>query len=107
MKFWRTGGLLAIGLCAMALSTQALAEGDPANGRKLAIKWCSNCHLVDEVGGGNDAAPPFTTVAKAAVVTPERLRGWLLTPHPNMPQLDLTLQEIEDLVAYLQELDQQ
>ena len=52
-------------------------------------------------------APPFSTVAKAAVITPERLRSWLLNPHPAMPQLDLTLQEIEDLVAYLQELGQQ
>ena len=81
----------------------ALAAGDPANGLVLARHWCANCHLVapGDNASTSDSAPPFAEIAKDPAATPERLRGWLSQPHPAMPDLMLTRDENDDLVAYL------
>jgi hypothetical protein len=39
--------------------------------------------------------------------TADQLRGWLAAPHPPMPDFELSRQESEDIVAYLQSLVEQ
>ncbi len=93
---------LAFALCAL-LSFGSVAAGDAQNGRQLAQRWCTGCHAV-EANQANDRAPPFAAIAKRSSSTPERLRAWLSTPHEVMPDLSLSRQEIESLVAYFEQL---
>ncbi len=80
----------------------AFAAADPEAGRALASAWCSGCHAVERAGA--DLAPPLGTIARRAGRSEGYLFGWLSDPHPPMPQLNLSRQEIADIIAYLQGL---
>jgi mono/diheme cytochrome c family protein len=95
-------------LCAAALLPMtARAAGDPQNGRAVAQTWCANCHALGRPQSATDAAPSFVTIAQHGNRDPARLRAWLTDPHPRMPNPGLSRQEIEDVIAYLQELGPQ
>ncbi|MCG8692185.1 MAG: cytochrome c [Minwuiales bacterium] len=98
------GLALAAGLCLSAAT--AWAQADPVgDGKRIAQKWCVNCHIVEAGSNrGGDTAPPFMRIANDPETTPERLRGFLVDPHPLMPNLDLTRQEIDAIIAYMQSL---
>ncbi|MGF1610503.1 MAG: c-type cytochrome [Kiloniellales bacterium] len=85
------------------LAKPAVAAGDAETGRALAQQWCSSCHYV-EGGAASDVAPAFGELAKRPVATEEGWRAWLTEPHPPMPDLQLSNQEIESIVAYLKSL---
>ncbi len=82
----------------------ARAAGDAAEGRRIAERWCVSCHAVAPKGTGPDAAPPFAALAADPAKTEGYLRAWLQAPHPPMPDLQLTRNEIENLVAYIRAL---
>lgn len=82
----------------------ALAAGDAEAGHALARVWCSSCHLVDQSDQGRDTAPPFATIANRNPADRRWLRGWLIQPHPPMPNFNLSRQEIDNIVAYLDSL---
>ncbi len=90
---------------AMLAASTAASAADTGYGEKLAREWCSNCHLVaaDQTRGG-DSAPTFGSIAKTAKERNDDLRAWLADPHPPMPNLDLTVREIDDLLAYIESL---
>jgi cytochrome c len=96
------GVTVALGVVALLVPFAASAAGDSEQGRAIAETWCASCHAVERTPVATDIAPPFSTIMERPDVTPDRLRAWLADPHPPMPNLDLTRQEIEDLVAYLQ-----
>lgn len=75
--------------------------GDAKIGEILATHWCGNCHQVGSRMPAQDAVPPLREVASRPYATGPWLTGWLTDPHPPMPKLDLTRQEIDDLVSYL------
>ena len=81
--------------------------GDPAEGRRIAERWCSSCHVAGNRSGGTDAVPTLESIANDRRRSPEWVRQWLNDPHPPMPNLPLTRAQIEDVVAYLQTLRQQ
>ena len=90
---------------AVAISAApAEAAGNPQAGHALAQVWCSSCHVVDESGQGRDTAPPFATIASRHQADHRWLRGWLIQPHPPMPNFNLSRQQIDDIVAYLDSL---
>jgi len=97
--------LLVIG--AIALASPACAQGDAASGRQLTGTWCTACHVVDVDGHGADVGPALPALLGDGQRTPDEIRGWLADPHPPMPNFDLSRQEIEDIVAYLQSLADQ
>jgi mono/diheme cytochrome c family protein len=96
--------LVAAGLATLA--APAFAAGNVEAGHQLARIWCSSCHLVDSSGQARDAAPPFAAIAKRRAADRAWLRAWLISPHPPMPNFNLTRQQIDDIVAYLQSLPQ-
>jgi len=79
------------------------AAGDAESGHKLAQVWCTSCHIVDNSPQGADTAPPFPTIAERHH---DRawIRAWLSSPHPPMPNLNLSRQQIDNVVAYLESL---
>jgi cytochrome c len=98
MRMW---WLAPLGL----IASGALAQpADPETGREIAERWCTSCHVVTPGGPGADAGPPLPELMRGGQRTADELRGWLAAPHPPMPDLDLTRQEIEDIVAYLESL---
>jgi mono/diheme cytochrome c family protein len=75
--------------------------GDPASGRDMADRWCAACHMVapDQPQALVDV-PTFMEIASAAQDDFDVLEGFLIDPHPPMPDMSLTRQEIRDLIAY-------
>ena len=88
----------------LLLSPTAHAAGDAVFGQEIATTWCSSCHLMEGTQTTTDGARPFVKMARDPKVTPDRLRGFLVKPHGQMPELNLTRLEIENLIAYIESL---
>jgi mono/diheme cytochrome c family protein len=85
------------------MATPALAAGDAGRGRSIAETWCASCHAIGADAKASDVAPPFSAVARR--VPQDQLRGWLAAPHPPMPNPGLSTQAIEDVIAYIEQLE--
>lgn len=82
--------------------TPEMAIADANAGRDLARKLCVSCHAVEaDAGPIQSDVPSFHSIANRQGQTREALINWLTLPHPPMPRLDLSRQEIQDLGAYL------
>jgi mono/diheme cytochrome c family protein len=77
------------------------ASGNAEAGRQLVMRSCSSCHATESAKTATDNAPPFSAVAKSNRERPAWIRGWLMSPHPPMPNISLSRQQIDDIVAYL------
>jgi len=82
------------------------ANADPRSGQIVAERWCAACHLVgpDQLRA-LDGVPTFAEVARREDVTAEGLRVFLSSPHPLMPDMALTRDEIRSLVAYIKTME--
>jgi mono/diheme cytochrome c family protein len=96
--------LLTVALI-LSLSVPVLAQ-DPAGppdatrGKALAGRWCAACHLV-QLRLTTIDPPTFTAIANDPSKTPEYLRGFFASPHKDMPPIQLTPLQVEDIIAYL------
>jgi len=99
MRFLPVLGLVLI---AGTASAQTL-PGDPANGRALAQRDCAGCHLVSDRQNGPaaDGVPSFAAIARMPSTTELSLRAFMRTPHPPMPDLALSRQDMDDVVSYI------
>jgi cytochrome c len=78
---------------------------DAQNGRALAERLCATCHaVVPDVAGGRPDVPSFAAIARMPHMTPERLAGAIVLPHPAMPGVALTRAELRDVIAYITSL---
>lgn len=79
---------------------------DPVTGRQLAVDLCSGCHLVtpEQRGPVVDGVPAFAVLAADPAITDERLRNFIIDPHPPMPRVSLTAPELEAIVAYIRSM---
>jgi mono/diheme cytochrome c family protein len=96
----RIAALVALALLSSATVVQA-ASGNAEAGRQLVTRSCSSCHATEAAKTATDGAPPFTLIAKTNRERPAWIRGWLMSPHPPMPNISLSRQQIDDIVAYL------
>ncbi len=88
---------------APGLATAQTLSGDPVVGRQLAERWCASCHLVSSRPAGpvGDGAEPFQSIADRPTTSALSLRVFLQKPHGQMPDLQITHQEANDLIAYI------
>jgi mono/diheme cytochrome c family protein len=89
---------------AWGAETFAAEPGDAAAGRRLAQRWCSECHQMDGKPGRVEShieAPNFGEIAKEPSVTSLSLRVFFQSNHQNMPNLHITRSQADDLVAYI------
>jgi len=88
-----------------AAATSAAAPADPAQGEKLAKRWCAACHVVaaDQTQGA-DNVPAFASIAKTPGFNADNIAQFLMDPHPKMPDMQLTRDEAKDLGAYIASL---
>lgn len=99
--------VLAVVLAPGALAQAPAEEGDTLKGREIARTWCANCHVVEEnPTRAVDSAPTFAAIADKAGVTAEGLRAFLSAQHSGgvqgrMPNLSLSRNDVDNVVAYL------
>lgn len=98
-------------LCLAAVASPAEAAGNRARGEFLARENCSTCHAVGPVGvSPYPLAPPFRTLPKKYDVDglAEALAEGIVvgnTGARQMPAFVLSVEEIDDLIAYLKSPD--
>ncbi len=101
------GAALALALAPQAMAQAPAEEGDPQKGREIARAWCAACHLVEEsVARAADTAATFPAIAARPTVTADGLRAFLSAQHSGaaqgrMPNLSLSRNDVENLVAYV------
>jgi mono/diheme cytochrome c family protein len=89
-----------------AASAAADAEGHAQAGLAYAEEVCSGCHSVGAGGktSPNIKAPPFQVIASSTLVTSREIEAWLMSSHPDMPDLMVPADKRADMLAYLKSL---
>ena len=88
-------------ICALGLMGRAFGA-DALKGEILAQRWCSTCHVVSSgQQQGTAQAPPFSAIANNPDFNETTTAYFLLTPHPRMPDMNLSRSEATDLAAYI------
>ena len=94
--------MIAVFLILAAVSTDHVLAADARKGETLAKRWCATCHVVSpDQQQGTAQAPPFSAVASKADFSEAMIAYFLLTPHPRMPDMNLSRSEASDLAAYI------
>lgn len=83
-------------------------DGSVARGAALVRSRCVACHAVGPVGISPLAiAPPFRELSRRYPVSSlqESFAEGLVTAHPEMPEFTFEPQQVRDLIAYLESLE--
>ena len=104
-----TLALISIWLGSAAQSVRADEEAKPPSaveGRQLSEKFCKGCHIIGPEGAGTaQVGPPsFAYIANKPGQTAQHIIDVLVQPHPPMPDMHLTNEEIGNILAYLDTL---
>ena len=92
-------------LAMLAVPAHSALAADAFNGERLAQRWCSACHVVTtSQRQANADAPPFEEIAKRQGFSENGLQTFLLNPHANMPDMNMTRIEAGDIAAYVAKL---
>ncbi|UEM25303.1 hypothetical protein JL100_035170 (plasmid) [Skermanella mucosa] len=97
-------GMLAAALVTLAAQATADAQsvGSPVRGREQADRLCGDCHVVAPgQDGSRSLGPNLAEYVRDPAITEMALRSYLQTSHPVMPNIMLTAEETDDIVAYL------
>jgi len=100
MKTMLLTAVLVLALVAPALAQDPAGPPDAARGKALAGRWCGACHLV-QLRLATIDPPTFSAIANDPSKAPEYLRNFFASPHKDMPPIQLTALQIEDIIAYL------
>ncbi|WP_257169532.1 cytochrome c [Bradyrhizobium sp. SRS-191] len=92
--------LLAISLLLLLPLTPAAAD-DLDHGRRLAERWCAECHVVGAETPRFRRARPFMAIAAKEGLTREMLVKFLLLPHATMANSPLSAADANDLAGYI------
>jgi mono/diheme cytochrome c family protein len=88
--------------------TESSMGGSVARGAALVRLRCVACHAVGPVGDSPLAlAPPFRELGRRYPVSSlqESFAEGLVTAHPEMPEFTFEPQQVRDLIAYLESLE--
>lgn len=79
------------------------AAQDADQGREIARRWCSACHIVERTATTAPAngLPTFPAIAARADLSADRLRAAINPQHSRMPDLALSKRQQDDLIAYI------
>lgn len=105
MRF--TSLLWAVSLFLGAAVPNAFAQGDVAEGERLAQEFCSRCHNVEPLGAFKQYPPSFASIA--VFRSREQIEARILFPplHSAMPQIYemLSRENVDSLTAYIVSLE--
>lgn len=105
-----SGAGLAALILACAVSAARAEDAPPSSpeaGLKLAQTLCQNCHLLPGTAPGNTVTvgiPSLLGIANKPGQTGPAIERVLIQPHAPMPDMKLSNQEIQDLIAYFDSL---
>jgi mono/diheme cytochrome c family protein len=104
------GKPLFTSLVAAAIAFSGAAHGQTQasvmRGKDIAERACAGCHAIDARQGGTvmgTDVPSFRTLAQRPR-TAESIQAHIMTPRHPMPAIPLELNEIRDVVDYIQSL---
>jgi mono/diheme cytochrome c family protein len=101
-RFWLAAVLL---LLAVPLALAGItSKPDPVEGKALAEKLCTNCHLVgsaEQRQPANADVPSFREIANIEGQSAGAIAGRIMMPRHPMPTIPLTKAELADLAAYI------
>ncbi len=103
MKRVKRMAALAAALVVTSAGVRA-QESDVAAGHAFARNACQPCHAVEaeqRTPRRIVIGPAFRDVANTSGITATAIRVFLRTSHPKMPNLILTPEETEDVIAYI------
>ncbi|MCC7252723.1 cytochrome c [Hyphomicrobium sp.] len=111
MNVWHCHAVFAAILLVLMPAAPALAgamtpKPDPEKGRALAERVCVACHVVSRPATSTVAAdvPSFLAIANKQGQSMEAIAGRIVIPHPPMPAVALSREEIANVVAYIMTL---
>lgn len=106
-----TSVLAAVLVVHAAAASVAAAADEPrppsaSRGVAVAERLCAGCHLTGAGSGVTVQAglPSFAAIANRPGQTAGHLRNVLIRPHAPMPDLQLTNEEIADIITWLDTL---
>ncbi len=106
----------------VVLASPSVAGGDAENGRRIAIKHCSRCHVIPDYNpfGGIGMTASFKGMAQMADYLERFQTFFRRAPHPvfvdvpgvapptKLPsphqKFTITFQDVDDIVAYVETL---
>jgi mono/diheme cytochrome c family protein len=93
-------------LWASGASAGPTSKPDPVQGKGLAERLCTNCHLVGSATQeqANPDVPSFPEIANLQGQTAGGIVARIILPKHPMPQIPLTKSELSDLAAYIMSL---
>jgi mono/diheme cytochrome c family protein len=102
----RLSSLLALAVIFAGASLEAGAQttGNRAAGKSFALQTCTPCHIVADNQRSLPrfaTAPAFRAIANAPGKTETSLHVFLSSPHPTMPNLILSREEQDNVIAYI------
>jgi mono/diheme cytochrome c family protein len=94
--------LFLLGATNPASAGGVTSKPDPANGKALAERLCTNCHIVnaDQEQAIADI-PSFKEIGSRPGQTEGTIMAFIVLPKHPMPQIPLTKSELADLSAYI------
>ena len=96
---------LALPLFASLALAGVTSKPDPVQGKILAEKLCTNCHLVESAQQqqqpANADVPSFKEIAGREDQSAGAITARIMLPKHPMPQIPLTKTELADLAAYI------
>ncbi len=95
------------GFLIFALLTGAAFASDPQKGHDFLTRECGGCHAVETAGVSPlAAAPPFRDLGERYPPEDldEALAEGIITGHPEMPEVVASPQEIDDVIAWLTQI---
>ena len=100
---WRFWSFMVIGAAFAASQVHAQEFGDAQQGSILAHQVCAECHAVEaaDARSPNSLAPKFEAVASTPGVTAAALNAFLHTSHRAMPNIILTADQTNGIIAYI------
>jgi mono/diheme cytochrome c family protein len=86
----------------MASAGGVTSKPDPASGKALAERLCTNCHIVNaDQSQANVDIPSFKEIGSRPGQTEGTIMAFIVLPKHPMPQIPLTKSELADLSAYI------
>jgi mono/diheme cytochrome c family protein len=76
--------------------------GDAARGQEIVTRWCAGCHSTGPTV--DERIPSFAALANNRSRSEGAIRAFLMRPHKPMPPLEISTQQIEDIVVYLRSI---
>ena len=93
--------LAAIAFVAGAAVAGAQEVGDARKGLRFAEQICAECHAVKAGQTVPATAPTFKAIANTPGMTAMALTIFFRTPHRDMPNLVLSDDDRDDVIAYI------